>query len=970
MAEFKEILRVERVDESGNVLQTEDIDLRRGIVGEAAPTENTPGMAGLPYYVVRDGKITAEYVCVAAEDGVYTWKKKESGTGGGTVDDTLTVPGAAADAKAVGDKVAELSKAINNKAGKTGWSPNKYLGTDASGNMIEKDTPAGGTGTESGGVIPASLIIDTAKYGITAIDYEPPFTEEMYHVAYNNGVGIQNAINDAKAAGMTEITIPAGNYPLCYHANAKNEYNPVIRTNGINLRGYGVKLYVIYDEDGTNPYYTWTDAELEENGGVQNHYMLMGKVINADSNVEGFEIVGERRYRTHENSKYREFSGGIQISHWANSNVIKNCKIHHFSGDGIGGHPTFENVYVSGDVSCPSGKMINGVIETSTDSWISPRMGIAHNVDVTKPLQIAQTGYKYFIWTKKQLSIHCFTKNETYITTIRVSQGNPFIVPVGTFYVYVEMYSGGVLTEDSTTTVTFRFGNMYYFGTTIENCESYLNQRGGISNVPSGSIIKNCTIHHNGGAFEDMVAFYDGTQFGVDIEDWYIDSLHIDGCTFYGQLHDVLFRCNKLHMKDCILHDSFKSLNYAVDVWLENCKFYGAINFTDSASFGDKFAINCTADYGFPSEIKTVGTAIASANLDTDNTNLLVFKDANGEVLFSVDLSYIGRTPGDDIVMDKLLMDIDFTEATVDNLTFTDKTGNISVTVNAADSVVENGLCLSTSYSKTATCSWVEKPTLGDELAIEVLCFGIPNILCANMNNVEFMGSRTQAGNAVGYIAAAESKIPYIKTDGSTANSSEVVGFNIIMDDGTAAAYNATNLPDAGVLMFNHIVLDVHADGTMQFFFNGYPAEKNPTTTDYSAWDFNSLLNGFYFLNGAVNPEYIIKSARMYNRCLTKEEIRNNLKYEVKRLGEIYRISVTKNNCTVDNLPVVVKSGTSYTATVTAKDGYTLDGATITIMMGDADITESAYADGVISIESVTGDVIITITAVTAVAAG
>lgn len=117
MAEFKEILRFERVDESGNVLQAEDIDLRRGIVGEAAPTENTPGMAGLMYYVVKDGKITAEYVCVAAEDGVYTWKKKESGT----VDDTLTVTGAAADAKVVGDKITELSGAIANiPSGKDG----------------------------------------------------------------------------------------------------------------------------------------------------------------------------------------------------------------------------------------------------------------------------------------------------------------------------------------------------------------------------------------------------------------------------------------------------------------------------------------------------------------------------------------------------------------------------------------------------------------------------------------------------------------------------------------------------------------------------------------------------------------------------------------------------------------------------------------------------------------------------------
>lgn len=140
MAEFKEILRVERVDESGNVLQAEDIDLRRGIVGEVAPTENTPGMAGLPYYVVREGKITAEYVCVAAEDGVYTWKKKESGA----VDDTLTVPGAAADAKAVGDKVAELSGAIADKADSS-TVPNAAVVKDNLLKMQRKTTNEDGT---------------------------------------------------------------------------------------------------------------------------------------------------------------------------------------------------------------------------------------------------------------------------------------------------------------------------------------------------------------------------------------------------------------------------------------------------------------------------------------------------------------------------------------------------------------------------------------------------------------------------------------------------------------------------------------------------------------------------------------------------------------------------------------------------------------------------------------------------------
>ena len=52
------------------------------------------------------------------------------------IDTTLTKTGEAADAKIVGD---ELDKKIN----KSGWSSNKFLGTNESGNIIEKDAPEG-----------------------------------------------------------------------------------------------------------------------------------------------------------------------------------------------------------------------------------------------------------------------------------------------------------------------------------------------------------------------------------------------------------------------------------------------------------------------------------------------------------------------------------------------------------------------------------------------------------------------------------------------------------------------------------------------------------------------------------------------------------------------------------------------------------------------------------------------------------
>ena len=79
----------------------------------------------------------------------------------------------------------------------------------------------------------------------------------------------------------------------------------------------------------------------------------------------------------------------------------------------------------------------------------------------------------------------------------------------------------------------------------------------------------------------------------------------------------------------------------------------------------------------------------------------------------------------------------------------------------------------------------------------------------------------------------------------------------------------------------------------------------------------------------------------------------------------VLRRKVTMNltKCTSDNRKVAVIDGQGYAATLTAADGYTLDGATISITMGGVDMS-TFYKDGIIAIPSVTGDLEITVTAV------
>ena len=74
---------------------------------------------------------------------------------------------------------------------------------------------------------------------------------------------------------------------------------------------------------------------------------------------------------------------------------------------------------------------------------------------------------------------------------------------------------------------------------------------------------------------------------------------------------------------------------------------------------------------------------------------------------------------------------------------------------------------------------------------------------------------------------------------------------------------------------------------------------------------------------------------------------------------------VVKNltNCSLDNARGIVIDGQGYVANLTADEGFTLEGATVTITMGGVDMS-AYYSEGKIAIPNVTGDIVITATAV------
>lgn len=75
-------------------------------------------------------------------------------------------------------------------------------------------------------------------------------------------------------------------------------------------------------------------------------------------------------------------------------------------------------------------------------------------------------------------------------------------------------------------------------------------------------------------------------------------------------------------------------------------------------------------------------------------------------------------------------------------------------------------------------------------------------------------------------------------------------------------------------------------------------------------------------------------------------------------------VSLMLSQVSSSNTATTVGYGESYTATLTASTGYTLN--TVTVTMGGVDVTSTTYSSGTVSIPSVTGNIVITATAVLA----
>ena len=127
-----------------------------------------------------------------------------------------------------------------------------------------------------------------------------------------------------------------------------------------------------------------------------------------------------------------------------------------------------------------------------------------------------------------------------------------------------------------------------------------------------------------------------------------------------------------------------------------------------------------------------------------------------------------------------------------------------------------------------------------------------------------------------------------------------------------------------------------------------------------------------YIGKGLYTNHYLtVDRIYLYNelyKCLALDvsEAVADAKDDVLEDNVYYTVTNTLTHAETESTVTKVLSGKGFEALYTASTGYTLTGATVSVTMGGTDITATAYDDGKVTIGSVTGNIVVTITAVSA----
>lgn len=207
-----------------------------------------------------------------------------------------------------------------------------------------------------------------------------------------------------------------------------------------------------------------------------------------------------------------------------------------------------------------------------------------------------------------------------------------------------------------------------------------------------------------------------------------------------------------------------------------------------------------------------------------------------------------------------------------------------------------------------------------------------------------------------------------------SAKSGSVYSIKVLIDgvDWSAQAVSGNNItiPGENVIAGSNII--IIAENTAAFSVSYHLSNCRSTNTVTTIAKGTSYLTEIqpdpgYTIDASQTKAVMNGNEYAYSessRTITILNAQGNIDvYGVGVAPSVETVTISNHltNCASSNSATSVDKGSSYTATITANEGYTLDGIVVT--MSGTDITSSVVSGNNVSIPEVTGNVVITATA-------
>lgn len=460
----------------------------------------------------------------------------------------------------------------------------------------------------------AVKILRASEVGLTKWTYfkKPPYTAQEYTQAYNNGTLLANAIQTANSEGCSGCVVEKGNYPFIYpNVDGITVFQDLLSIGSIHLDGIdsftvdfsNSTLFVLFDSSNKHQYNISPSTYAAWN--------LAGALISIHNSrgvtFKNATLRGDQYTRSWvAGEKETEQTYGIKCSQNNRNFRFENIKFTGFRGDGIQGYargfPITGSSVALRNWSAGGIDLVTGADITLAGAYKSNRIDLRGNDIIDNRVQIMTLAARKIPFRSTYVDAFFYDASGGYLSSYKTEQAVDITLPTNTAFIQFVAY------EDERTTPTVTYSSLSYgvqlhtgmsWGFTVDgDCEFYENHRGGISNLGGGLVVEAGARFYDSGLLskKGFPAYSYTTQYGINLEDTYINDLGIDGVrmdnvpigvisntrhlsvtnskilnTYYGAI--AIFGSNRADISGCTIENNGPTAN-----------LYGAIAYTGDSN--------------------------------------------------------------------------------------------------------------------------------------------------------------------------------------------------------------------------------------------------------------------------------------------------------------------------------------------------------------------------------------------------